>query len=187
MSPSHQDRYVGSCNRHPLRFPDQSRGSNHTHASERLLTTAGHDDRSDVKGFSAGSVRFPASLGRKCEKVSECMDAATKPGWTLRSLTPFSISLNTNPFWSVIPAETYGIVTTADLSLHSPIGEPFLLLGQIENHVRNLMADKYTANELAAARDPLMVTEISRCLGPHLANTFGFLRIRSAGKACRQN
>jgi hypothetical protein len=48
-----------------------------------------------------------------------------------------------------------GIVTTADLSLQfAQLGEPFLLLGQIENHVRNLMADKYTTAELAAVRDP---------------------------------
>jgi hypothetical protein len=34
------------------------------------------------------------------------------------------------------------------------LGEPFLLLGQIENHVRTLIADKYAATELATVRDP---------------------------------
>jgi hypothetical protein len=48
-----------------------------------------------------------------------------------------------------------GVVTTADLSLQfARLGEPFLLLGQIENHVRNLIADKYTAADLVTVRDP---------------------------------
>lgn len=48
-----------------------------------------------------------------------------------------------------------GIVTTADLSLQfAQLGEPFLLLGQIENHIRNLIADKYSKAELEAVRDP---------------------------------
>jgi hypothetical protein len=34
------------------------------------------------------------------------------------------------------------------------LGEPFLLLGQIESHVRNLIANKYTLTELATTRDP---------------------------------
>jgi hypothetical protein len=48
-----------------------------------------------------------------------------------------------------------GIVTTADLSRQfAQLGEPFLLLGQIENHVRNLIANKFSKAELGAVRDP---------------------------------
>lgn len=48
-----------------------------------------------------------------------------------------------------------GIVTTADLSRQfAQLGEPFLLLGQIENHVRNLIANKFTKAELVAVRNP---------------------------------
>jgi hypothetical protein len=45
--------------------------------------------------------------------------------------------------------------TTGDLGLQlAQFGEPFLLVGQIENHIRGLIADKYTKKELANARDP---------------------------------
>lgn len=48
-----------------------------------------------------------------------------------------------------------GIVTTADLSVQfAQLGEPFLLLGEIENCVRNLIGDRFTKAELTSARDP---------------------------------
>jgi CBS domain-containing protein len=48
-----------------------------------------------------------------------------------------------------------GIVTTSDLSLQfGQLGEPFLLLGEIENHVRRLIDGKFTVDEVKAARDP---------------------------------
>jgi CBS domain-containing protein len=48
-----------------------------------------------------------------------------------------------------------GIVTTSDLSLQfHQLGEPFLLLGEIENHIRRLVDGKFTQEELTANRDP---------------------------------
>lgn len=48
-----------------------------------------------------------------------------------------------------------GVVTASDLSLQfQQLAEPFLLLGEIENHVRRLIGDKFTTDELASARDP---------------------------------
>jgi predicted transcriptional regulator len=48
-----------------------------------------------------------------------------------------------------------GIVTTSDLSLQfHQLGEPFLLLGEIENHVRRMIDCKFTQEELSANRDP---------------------------------
>lgn len=48
-----------------------------------------------------------------------------------------------------------GIVTTADLSNQfQQLAEPFLLLGEIENHIRRLMDGKFTKDELAQAKDP---------------------------------
>lgn len=44
-----------------------------------------------------------------------------------------------------------GIVTTSDLSLQfHQLGEPFLLIGEIENHIRRLIDGKFTAPELKA-------------------------------------
>ncbi|RYZ82002.1 MAG: CBS domain-containing protein, partial [Proteobacteria bacterium] len=47
-----------------------------------------------------------------------------------------------------------GIVTAADLSLQfRSLSEPFLLLSEIETHVRNMIGQTFTLKELAAARD----------------------------------
>jgi CBS domain-containing protein len=48
-----------------------------------------------------------------------------------------------------------GIVTASDLSLQfQQLAEPFLLLSEIENHVRRLIGAKFNAIELLEARDP---------------------------------
>lgn len=48
-----------------------------------------------------------------------------------------------------------GIVTTADLSLQfQQLSEPFLLLSEIESHIRALIAGRFTQAELKAVRDP---------------------------------
>jgi hypothetical protein len=45
-----------------------------------------------------------------------------------------------------------GIVTTSDLSLQfRQLAEPFLLLGEIENHIRRLIDGKFTTEEVKAA------------------------------------
>jgi len=47
-----------------------------------------------------------------------------------------------------------GIITTSDLSLQfQQLSEPFLLLSEIENHVRLVIDGKFTADELASAKD----------------------------------
>jgi CBS domain-containing protein len=48
-----------------------------------------------------------------------------------------------------------GIVTSSDLSLQfRQLTEPFLLLGEIENHVRRMIDDRFNRDELRAACDP---------------------------------
>lgn len=48
-----------------------------------------------------------------------------------------------------------GIVTASDLSEQfGQLGEPFLLIGEVENHIRRLIVGRFTAEELAAHRDP---------------------------------
>jgi hypothetical protein len=48
-----------------------------------------------------------------------------------------------------------GIVTTADLSREfNALAEPFLLLGEIENHLRVLIESVFTQDEVRAVRDP---------------------------------
>jgi len=88
--------------------------------------------------------------------VRECMD------------THFEIKANASLFEAIRPIVEHdcilvrdtgnkvsGIVTTADLSEQfAKLGEPFLLLGQVENHSRDLIAGKFTKRELKEARDP---------------------------------
>jgi CBS domain-containing protein len=48
-----------------------------------------------------------------------------------------------------------GIVTATDLSQQfRNLSEPFLLLSEIENHVRNMIGGRFNLDELAAAKDP---------------------------------
>lgn len=54
-----------------------------------------------------------------------------------------------------------GIVTAADLSQQfRNLSEPFLLLSEIENHIRNIIGTKFTIAELSTARDPADSREI---------------------------
>jgi hypothetical protein len=48
-----------------------------------------------------------------------------------------------------------GIVTATDLSLQfQQLAEPFLLLGEIENHVRRVIGQRFTLKDLESAKDP---------------------------------
>lgn len=48
-----------------------------------------------------------------------------------------------------------GIVTTSDLSFQfGQLGEPFLLIGEIENHIRRMVDGKFTPEELKENRSP---------------------------------
>ena len=48
-----------------------------------------------------------------------------------------------------------GIVTASDLNLQfRQLAEPFLLLGEVENHIRRIIANKFQTGDLAAAKDP---------------------------------
>lgn len=111
----------------------------------------------DVKGvISWASVGSRLALGRECMHVRDCMD------------THHEISADTSLFAAIdsIVSHEYvlvrghdqkisGIVTTSDLSLQFlQLGEPFLLLGEIENHIRRLIFGKFTAAELSEAKDP---------------------------------
>ena len=48
-----------------------------------------------------------------------------------------------------------GVVTTSDISVQfGTLSEPFLLLSEIENHIRRLIDGKFSLEELKAARNP---------------------------------
>jgi len=110
-----------------------------------------------VKGMvSWSSIGSRLALGQTGNKVDDFIE------------TPVEISADASLFAviSTIVGKDYvlirdaknkvtGIVTTSDLSLQfGQLGEPFLLLGEIENHVRRLIDGKFTVDEVNAARDP---------------------------------
>src|SRR5207245_2373638 len=48
-----------------------------------------------------------------------------------------------------------GLVTTSDISVQfGALAEPFLLLSEIENHIRRLIDGKFSLDDLKAARNP---------------------------------
>ncbi len=111
----------------------------------------------EVKGLISGKpLGSRLALGSGCQVVRDCMDCHHE------------VSADTSLF-EVIPLiaqhdcvlvrdstnKISGIVTAADLSNQfGQLGEPFLLLGAIENHLRTLISGKFTKEELAAVRDP---------------------------------
>lgn len=109
-----------------------------------------------VKGlFSWKSLGSRLSLGCVCNLVREAMDSYHE------------VSVDTSIFSAVglivqhecvlvrnLSEKICGILTTSDLSLQfGQLGEPFLLLGEIENHIRAMVTGRFTKGELAAARE----------------------------------
>lgn len=111
----------------------------------------------DVKGLiSWKSLGSRLALGKQCTKVRECMEEAAE---VRADESLFDAIQKIVARDSVLVRDSSraltGIVTTADLSLQfKDLSEPFLLLGQIEDYVRNLIADKFHKAELVQARDP---------------------------------
>ncbi len=111
----------------------------------------------NVKGIiSWRSIGRRMTLGRKCDTVGDCSDPFEVIG---RDVSLFAAipRIVTNEFVLIRGPNGIitGIVTTADISLQfEQLGEPFLLLGEIENHIRLLISDKFTREQLASARDP---------------------------------
>jgi len=110
----------------------------------------------EVKGvISWASLGSQIALGKECKYVRECM----VPHKEISSDTYIFAAINdivANQYVLIRNAENMitGIVTTSDLSLQfRQLGEPFLLLGEIENYIRRMIQDKYTMDELRAACD----------------------------------
>ena len=67
-----------------------------------------------------------------------------------------------------------GVITTSDLSLQfQQLSEPFLLLGEIENHIRRIIGARFTPAQLAAVKDP---ADVARSVESASDLTFGEYR-----------
>ncbi len=115
-------------------------------------------DRS-VKGlFSWKSLGSRLALKRPVEKTSEAMDMVQTVS-AEASMFQIAEMLATNDVVLVQASATdnkiVGIITPADMAEQfGKLGEPFLLIGEIENRVRVLIDGKFTLAELKGAKNP---------------------------------
>jgi len=111
----------------------------------------------DVKGMiSWNSIGTRLSLGQDSKHVRDFMEPHFEIG-SDTSLFDAIDSIVQHEYVLIRDSEKRisGIVTTSDLSLQfRQLAEPFLLLGEIENHIRRLIDGKYTVEQLRVVRDP---------------------------------
>jgi CBS domain-containing protein len=95
---------------------------------------------------------------KECIFVRECMDSDVEilnhntPLWkAIKTISEKNVVLVRN-----VSKEIVGLVTTYDIAVeYHTLSEPFLLLGEIENNLRQLIARaKYPLSVLEAAKDP---------------------------------
>lgn len=119
------------------------------------------DNDHDVKGIiSWQSIGARLALERECEYVHQCMEPAVQiPKVEIPKEAPLFEAI------SIIAEQGYvlvrdrvakntisGIVTATDLSNQfALLAEPFLRIGEIEGHLRNLIHRKFTLEELKEA------------------------------------
>ena len=111
-----------------------------------------------VRGvISWESVGKRLALKRPCENVRDCMETSV-PEVPARSSLFATINLIIEYGYVLVRQDDNkisGIVTTSDLSLQFRLlAEPFLLIGEIENYVRQLIDKKFTDDQLRSVRDP---------------------------------
>jgi len=111
-----------------------------------------------VKGlFSWKSYGSRRSQGHDCAYVREAMGECRKVGM---NESIFQVVAAMQDHDCVVVEDgtgaITGIITPYDISVtFGQLGEPFLILAEIENHIRGLIEGRFTNEELAVARDPL--------------------------------
>ena len=111
----------------------------------------------DVKGMiSWKSIGANLSLGRPCENVRQCMDRAE----LIPKSTPLFDAIGKIAIHEYVLVQDTnkvitGIVTASDLSTQfMGLAGPFLLLGEIEGHLRHLIRGKFTVEQMQVASTP---------------------------------
>ncbi|MBU5613888.1 CBS domain-containing protein [Geomonas azotofigens] len=111
----------------------------------------------DVKGIITWtSIGSRLAVGKKCSVAREFMEQHQEIRWDASLISAIGI-IAEHQYVLVrgCDQKISGIVTAADLSLQfQQLAEPFLLLGEIENHVRRVISHRFSLCELEAAKDP---------------------------------
>lgn len=110
----------------------------------------------EVKGMvSWKAIGMQLSLGKSVATARDCME----PAHEIRYDEPLFTAVDIIIAYEYVlirndNKQISGIVTTTDVSLtFDQLGEQFLLLGEIENHIRALIDAKYTVEQLREAAD----------------------------------
>jgi CBS domain-containing protein len=136
----------------------------------------------DVKGMiSWTSIGTRLVLGRSGKHVRELMDSHQEIRADLSLFQ--AIPIIVQHYYVLIRGHDnriIGIVTASDLnSQFQQLAEPFLLLGEIENHIRRILDGKFSPEEFASARDP---SDIERQVADVSDLTFGeYIRLLEDG------
>jgi CBS domain-containing protein len=157
--PTYRIGKLEAANRFPLTIkPDQALNEAVTlmlsHEYSQMPVMIGERD---VKGVVSWlSIGRRTALGHHPKTVRDCMDQHQEISAD-RSLFA-AISFIAQWDYVLVRAadnRITGIVTTADLSLQfRQLAEPFLLIGEIENHIRKMIDGKFTQPEIASVRNP---------------------------------
>jgi CBS domain-containing protein len=132
----------------------------------------------EIKGvISWESIGKRQALKHPCEKVKDCMEILV-PEVSAESSLFSAIDLIVKYGYVLVKQKdkkVSGIVTTTDLSLQfRQLAEPFLLIGEIEKHIRRLIDGKFTNEQLA----PVQNRDENRTISTVSDLTFGeYLRL----------
>lgn len=109
----------------------------------------------DVKGIITWtSIGIRLALGTRGSLVREFMNPHQEIPATSSLINAIPIIVQSQYVLIRDQGRITGIVTASDLSLQfQQLAEPFLLLGEIENHIRLVIGDKFSPAELSDIRD----------------------------------
>lgn len=157
--PTHSISKLAAANRSPVTVSPTSTLAeavtlmlNHDF-SQLPVTTSPRDLKGIVTWASIGS---RLALGKAGEQVREFMETAHELPAQSSLFQALPIIVQHNYVLIRAPDRAVvGIVTASDLSVQfQQLAEPFLLLGEVENHIRQMIGARYTPTELATARNP---------------------------------
>ncbi len=131
----------------------------------------------DVKGIvSWQTIGSRLAVGRAITSASDAMEPAVEIRSTESIFAALPVIVE-HQYVLVRAADQriIGIVTTADIGLQfRHLAEPFLLLGEIENHLRRIIDAKFGPEDLASVRDP---DDANRVITSGTDLTFGEYRV----------
>ena len=159
--PAHRISRLASANRQPVSIPLDG-------TIEQAITLMLRYDYSqlpvmqspaarEVKGlFSWKSLGSRLGIGRQCTRVGDSMDNCPVISSDASLFDAIKVIAEHDcVLVQAVDKTICGIVTAYDISIQfKQLAEPFLLLGDIENHVRYLIDKTFTLADLQRSKDP---------------------------------